>query len=151
MTPIIDICCGSRMFWFDKENPLATFVDKRNYYEKLSSSHVIDIHPDVQADFTKGLPFPDNTFHLAVFDPPHLIHAGSKSWLAKKYGTLDADNWQVIIQDGFNEGMRILKPYGTLVFKWNDSQIALPTLLKQIPYKPLFGQKRSKTHWLVFM
>lgn len=139
------------MFWFDKDSPLATFVDKRDHYEKLPTGHIIDVEPDIQADFTKGLPFEDNTFNLVVFDPPHLIHAGQTSWLAKKYGTLNADNWPEVIQDGFKEGMRVLKPYGTLVFKWNDSQIALPDLLKQIPYKPLFGQKRSKTHWLVFM
>lgn len=23
---ILDACCGSRMFWFDKENPLALFA-----------------------------------------------------------------------------------------------------------------------------
>ena len=27
---ILDACCGSRMFWFDKHNPLALFVDKRS-------------------------------------------------------------------------------------------------------------------------
>ncbi|QAS70241.1 SAM-dependent methyltransferase [Oenococcus sicerae] len=151
MTPIVDICCGSRMFWFDKQNSIATFVDKRIDFEKLPTGHVINVDPDVQADFTKGLPFHENTFYLAVFDPPHLIHAGKNSWLAKKYGTLDADNWPEIIREGFDEAMRVLKPYGTLIFKWNDSQIPLPDLLKQIPYQPLFGQKRSQTHWLVFM
>lgn len=25
---ILDACCGSRMFWFDKHNPFALFVDK---------------------------------------------------------------------------------------------------------------------------
>ncbi len=29
MKPILDVCCGARMMWFDKRNPLATFVDKR--------------------------------------------------------------------------------------------------------------------------
>jgi hypothetical protein len=47
--------------------------------------------------------------------------------------------------------MRVLKPFGTLVFKWNEEQIRLPEILKVIRYKPLFGQKRSKTQWLVFM
>ena len=27
---ILDACCGSRMFWFDKENPLALFADIRD-------------------------------------------------------------------------------------------------------------------------
>ena len=47
--------------------------------------------------------------------------------------------------------MRVLKPYGTLIFKWNEQQIKLSEILKAIEYEPLFGNKRSKTHWLVFM
>lgn len=27
---ILDACCGSRMFWFDKKNPLALFADIRD-------------------------------------------------------------------------------------------------------------------------
>lgn len=148
---VLDMTAGSRMMWFDKKNPLATFVDKRHIHDELPTGHVIDVDPDVVADWTLGLPFEDESYNLVLFDPPHLIYAGDSSWLAKKYGTLDKENWQEIIQLGFREAMRVLKPYGTLVFKWNDSQIALPELLKEIPYEPLFGQKRQKTHWLVFM
>lgn len=148
---VLDMTAGSRMMWFDKNNPLATFVDKRKMHEELPTGHVIDIDPDVVADWTLGLPFEDNSYNLVLFDPPHLIRAGDNSWLAKKYGKLDKDNWSEIIQLGFQEAMRVLKPRGTLVFKWNDSQILLPELLKHIPYEPLFGQKRQKTHWLVFM
>ncbi|MEE6045263.1 class I SAM-dependent methyltransferase, partial [Avibacterium paragallinarum] len=27
--PILDACCGSRMFWFDKQNPNVLFADNR--------------------------------------------------------------------------------------------------------------------------
>ena len=27
---ILDFCCGSRMFWFDKENPHTLFTDIRD-------------------------------------------------------------------------------------------------------------------------
>jgi len=27
--PVLDACCGSRMFWFDRKDARATFVDKR--------------------------------------------------------------------------------------------------------------------------
>nr|DAF59972.1 MAG TPA: hypothetical protein [Siphoviridae sp. ctGz830] len=47
--------------------------------------------------------------------------------------------------------MRVLKPNGTLIFKWNEEQIKLKEILKIIEHKPLFGNKRAKTHWLVFM
>ena len=36
-------------------------------------------------------------------------------------------------------------------FKWNEEQIPLSDVLEAIGEQPLFGNKRSKTHWLVFM
>lgn len=30
MKEILDACCGSRMFWFDKHNPHTLYIDKRN-------------------------------------------------------------------------------------------------------------------------
>ena len=149
MPKILDACCGSRMFWFDKNNPITTFMDKRQYYEELDTGHIINVDPDVLADFT-DMPFSDNEFDLVVFDPPHLIHAGENSWLAKKYGKLD-ELWPEDIRQGFAECMRVLRPSGTLIFKWNEEQIPLSDVLEAIGEQPLFGNKRSKTHWLVFM
>lgn len=149
MTKILDACCGSRMFWFDKENPLVTFMDKRKSYEELDSGHIINVNPDVLADF-RNMPFSDNEFDLVVFDPPHLIKAGENSWLVKKYGKLDS-TWKQDVKEGFNECMRVLKVNGTLIFKWNEEQIKLKDVLTTIDFKPLFGNKRAKTHWLVFI
>ena len=150
MKKILDACCGSRMFWFDKENEETIFMDNRQIDTKLCDGRRLIIKPDIVADF-KDMPFEDNTFYLVIFDPPHLKQAGENSWLAKKYGTLDKDTWPQDIRQGFNECMRVLKPNGTLVFKWNEEQIKLSEILKTIEYKPLFGNKRAKTHWLVFM
>lgn len=121
---ILDACCGSRMFWFDKHNPLVLFVDKRS--ETLTAKdkdriRTIDVKPDVIADFT-NLPFEDNSFYMVVFDPPYLKTLGETSWMAKKYGKLPKD-WKSLIHDGFAECMRVLKPNGTLIFKWNESEI----------------------------
>ena len=44
-----------------------------------------------------------------------------------------------------------LKAKRNIDFKWNEEQIKLKEILKIIEYKPLFGNKRAKTHWLVFM
>ena len=41
--------------------------------------------------------------------------------------------------------------YGTLIFKWNEEQIKLKDVLACFDKNPLFGNKRSKTHWLVFI
>lgn len=77
MKPILDACCGSRMFWFDKKNPNAVFCDNRQVLETLGDERVLRIEPDVLCDF-KALPFPDKSFYLVVFDPPHLKRAGPK-------------------------------------------------------------------------
>lgn len=146
---ILDACCGSRMFWFDKTNPAVLFMDKRKLNTKLCDGRTLEINPDLQADF-RNMPFKDNTFHLVVFDPPHVLRAGPKSWLAAKYGKL-SQNWREDLRAGFNECMRVLKPYGTLVFKWNEEQVSLAEVLKCFPVSPLFGQKRAKTHFLVFL
>lgn len=152
---ILDACCGSRMFWFDKHNPLALFVDKRSEIvtaKDRDKIRTIEVKPDIIADFT-NLPFEDSSFYMVVFDPPHLKTLGKTSWMAKKYGRLP-DNWQEMIKSGFDECMRVLKPYGTLVFKWNESEIKAAEVLSVIPFKPLFGHtigRQSKTIWMCFM
>ena len=147
---ILDAACGSRMFWFDKDNPNVVFMDNNPRYEELASGHVIDVNPDVIGDFT-NMPFQDEKFRLVVWDPPHLIHAGKTSWLAKKYGTLNDKTWQEDLAKGFAECMRVLKPHGILIFKWNTDQIPMNKVLQCFGQPPLFGDKRSKTRWLVFM
>ncbi len=146
---ILDACCGSRMFWFDKHNSKAVYMDNRVLHDVLCDGRKLDIEPDIIGDF-RNIPFEDDSFYMVVFDPPHLLKAGENSWLNKKYGKL-SENWQSDLKQGFDECMRVLKPNGTLIFKWNDDQIKLKEVLKLIGYKPLFGDKRSKTHWLVFM
>lgn len=150
MEKILDAACGSKMFWFDKENEDVIFMDNRQLEDTLCDGRKLIINPDIVGDF-REIPFKDNTFYLVVFDPPHLVRAGETSWLAKKYGKLNQDTWQEDIRQGFNECMRVLKVNGTLVFKWNEDQIKLKEILDIIEYRPLFGNKRSKTHWLVFM
>lgn len=149
MERILDACCGSRMFWFDKQNEDVLFMDIRKEEHTLCDGRSLEVKPDIVGDF-RDMPFDDESFYLVVFDPPHLINAGDDSWLAKKYGKLD-ELWQFDIRQGFNECMRVLKPNGTLIFKWNEDQISLQEILSVIDCKPLFGNRRSKTHWLTFM
>lgn len=149
MKPILDACCGSKMFWFDKDHPDVMYMDNRKFKDTLCDGRTLEVNPDIIADF-RDMPFEDDTFHLVVFDPPHLLKAGENSWLAKKYGKLE-ETWPFDIRQGFSECMRVLKPFGTLIFKWNEDQIKLNEVLDAIGYEPLFGDKRAKTHWLVFM
>lgn len=154
----VDVCCGSRMFWFDRKDSRAIFADKRRETHVLpdvssrGGSRTLEVNPDIIADFT-NLPWPDNRFALVVFDPPHLVRAGKKGWQAKKYGKLEGD-WREMLRRGFAECFRVLRPEGTLIFKWNEHEVPVSQILALTPERPLVGQrcgKTAKTHWMVFM
>ena len=152
LQPILDPCCGAKMMWFDKQNQRALFGDVRSESHTLCDGRALEIKPDLVMDFT-ALPFDDETFRLVVFDPPHLIYAGEKSWLRKKYGSLNAQ-WRESLRKGFAECFRVLKPEGILIFKWNESQIKIKEVLALTDQKPLFGHpsgRKGLTHWYTFM
>lgn len=157
---VLDACCGSRMMWFDKTDSRALFGDRRsevltvtdNSRGNASGTRTLRIEPDTLMDF-RDMPFEDGAFKLVAFDPPHLEHAGPRSWLAAKYGKLSPD-WRADLSAGFAECFRVLDTDGVLVFKWNETQVKLAEVLALTPHKPLFGQvsgRSGMTHWLVFM
>jgi len=156
--PVLDACCGSRMFWFDRRDSRAVFVDKRQERHTLpdvssaGGARELVIDPDHVADFT-ALPFPSDTFALVVFDPPHFERNGARSWVGLKYGTLAGD-WPEMLRAGFAECFRVLRPEGTLIFKWCADEIPVARILALTPERPLFGHKsgkNSKTHWIAFL
>ena len=152
MKKVLDPCCGSRMFHFDRENPNVVFGDQRSESHILCDERTLEIKPDVQMDF-RNMPFEDGQFKLVVFDPPHLVRAGKNSWLALKYGKLNQD-WRDDLAKGFAECFRVLATDGVLIFKWNETQIKVSEILKLTEQKPLFGHisgKRANTHWITFM
>lgn len=157
---ILDPCCGTRMMWFDKHDPRVIFGDARcetvsvtdHSRGNATGTRTLRIEPDTLMDF-RALPFESCQFRLVAFDPPHLVSAGPRSWLAAKYGKLGAD-WRDDLRAGFAECFRVLKPDGILVFKWCETQVKLRDVLALTPHKPLFGQvsgRAGMTHWLVFM
>jgi len=146
------------MFWFERDDDRALFCDNRHETHVLADKSSkggyrnLIIDPDFKADF-RQLPFPDNSFYLVAFDPPHLVYNGKSGWLAKKYGKLGED-WRTDLRAGFSECFRVLRPLGTLVFKWNENDIPLRSILELTDQRPLFGNrfgKSAKSHWLVFM
>lgn len=149
---ILDVCCGSRMFWFDKNNPDVAFSDIRNEEHTLCDGRSLEVTPDFINDFT-DLSFANESFKLVVFDPPHLEKLGANSWMAKKYGILNK-TWKDDLKAGFSECFRVLENDGILIFKWNETQIKVSEILKLTDHKPLFGHisgKRANTHWICFM
>lgn len=146
---ILDPCCGSKMFYFDKNDPRVLFCDCREVDETLCDGRSLVISPDRIEDF-RQLSFQNNTFTLVIFDPPHLNKIGDKSWMAKKYGKLP-DDWKSYLEKGFKECWRVLTPGGTLVFKWNEEQIRISDLMPLFPDKPIMGTRNNyKTIFIVF-
>lgn len=159
MQTVLDACCGGRMMWFDPKDQRCLFGDLRDETvvvtdrtHREDGTRVVEVHPDVRFDF-RHMPFSEDSFALVVFDPPHLVRAGPRSWLAAKYGKLGTD-WREDMRTGFAECFRVLRPEGVLIFKWNETQVPVQEILDCAVHSPLFGHrsgKRSNTHWITFM
>ena len=153
MKRVLDMCCGPRCFYFDKADTrvLACDVRMANFTNQLNRTCIVA--PDLLQDF-RHLPEEwGGRFDLVLFDPPHLVHAGEKSWLRAKYGILDRANWRADLAAGFAEGFRVLREGGTLLFKWAETQIKVSEVLKLTEQKPLIVTRfptKSGTHWIVF-
>ena len=151
---VLDVCCSVKGMWFNKQDQRALFMDKRkerhiDTYPCGTKTNIID--PDVVGDFT-DMPFEDESFYHIVFDPPHIV-SNSESQITKKYGKLEGD-WREMLRQGFKECFRILKPNGTLIFKWSEVQFPVKEILELTDYKPLYGHRSGKkmnTHWICFI
>ena len=160
---ILDVTCGDRTIWFQKNEPHTLYCDiRREEWEgdfgktlradgKKKHRHLV-INPDIQCSFT-DLPFEDNTFSLIVFDPPHIENLSENAWMRKSYGSLDGD-WKPMIRKGFEECMRVLRVGGVLIFKWSDISVSTRNIINVIGQEPLFGHRSGKkmnTHWMTYM
>lgn len=147
----VDVCCGGRMMYYDKQDPRVIFCDNRETHTVLCDGRSFDVCPEVLCDF-RSLPFSDESVPLVIFDPPHLRKAGDSSWLAQKYGLLPAEGWKEYLTDGFKECWRVLAFGGTLIFKWSEDQIKLRQISDIFPAKPLFGNRtrNDKSIFIVF-
>ena len=80
------------MMWMDRQHPDVVFGDQRNEtitvtdrsHGNATGQRLLRIEPDVPLDF-RALPYADGAFKHVVFDPPHLVRAGPRSWPAAKY------------------------------------------------------------------
>lgn len=104
---ILDLSAGNRAIWFDKNRDDCIFVDRRR-----------SARATVVADSTR-LPFPDSTFELVVFDPPH-VNAGRHSRMAKGYGWHTTMEIRDLITATAYEAHRVTVPAAMMAFKWND-------------------------------
>jgi len=167
---ILEATAGGRSYWNDKEHPETVFMDMRvepdgdflvQGYDQdnpnIKKVGYYTVLPHLQADF-RNLPFPDRTFDLVVFDPPHLVtNNGMKKLdgiIKRKYGCLHAETWPRDIHDAFVELFRVMADHATLTFKFCDYHIGFEEILSVIPQEPLYGTTiMSKTHstrWITF-
>ncbi len=155
---VLDVCCGGRMFWFDKKDPRTIYLDIRIETVVMKDCkarlgfQTMHIRPDIQSNFA-ALPFQTGVFDLVVFDPPHLTGSGDNCWLTKRYGVL-RNNWRTMLSEGFSECFRVLRSNGTLIFKWNETDMPISDILRLTKVRPLFGHKSgrlNKTHWVSFL
>ena len=161
---ILDATCGTKSMWFNPNHPLVTYLDcregKYHYANKDGSGKTtINIHPDVVADWTKKLPFNDNTFDMVLFDPPHYVRSKPMGKCFAYYGYLPSDDWKQILSIGINELFRVLKQEGVFIFKWSEHSRSMKEVLNLFPYPPIFGNKNlnlnpgrsNEVFWLVFL
>lgn len=152
---ILDVTCGGRTIWFNKFHPAAIYTDKRREKKGfVKERRLFEVEPDQIMDF-RDLKFPDKSFKLIVFDPPHMKEGKAGTGVfKKKYGALNRDTWVQDLQQGFDECWRVLEDDGILIFKWAETQIKVKDVLAIFGKDPLFGHptgKNGKTHWMVFM
>jgi len=139
---ILDACCGGRHFWIDKNQENTVFMDIRSEEKgTISLQPNWSVEPDVIASYL-DMPFEDQSFNLVIWDIPHKIKK-DKGLITKKYGFL-GEKWREELPQGFNEIMRVLKPQGILIFKFNDLDIPFKEVLKLFPFMPIMGTPTKK-------
>ena len=151
---ILDACCGPKYMWFNKNHPNSLFMDNRRE-NFLNRKEMVKISPDFIGDF-RDVNFPNKSFKLIVWDPPHLKMKKMTGNFAKTFGNLHPDTWQDDLKNGFNNLWRMLDDFGVLIFKFSDFSFSFKEVLKLFPVEPLFGNTASKsknsvTKWFCFM
>jgi SAM-dependent methyltransferase len=150
---ILDATTGGKGIWCDeqKNNDETLFIDKRETEPGSigQPNRYYAVQPDEVQDF-RDLPYRGESFDLVVFDPPHVTRENGmeslKGHVTKKYGALHAETWQDDLRQGFAELFRVLRPGGTLVFKFADNAADFEEVLRLAPEPPLFGTRTKKTN-----
>lgn len=142
---ILDLTAGNRAIWFDKNNPLALYLDKRE-----------SVEPDIVCNTDQLPESVGYGFSLIVYDPPHL-NTGKNSNMSKVYGHHTTKQIIDSIQKTSREAHRVSKENALMAFKWNTHDIKLNRVLELMPdWTPLFGHltkdgPRSQTYWVMLL
>jgi SAM-dependent methyltransferase len=159
---ILDPTCGGRTIWHDsnKDRDDVLYVDKREEEAGFTGQpgRTYSVEPDEKQDF-RDLPYDDESFNHIVWDPPHEVtEEGMEEltgYIHKSYGALKAETWQHDLKKGFEELWRVLRPGGTLVFKFANGSINFRDVLGVFPVDPLYGtmtkqNSNCENRWFLF-
>ena len=155
----LDATAGNRVIWNCNTPPDWIFVDKE---------YNLGVPPDVFADNTQ-LPFRDDVFECALYDPPY--QWGDKLWARDPKGKTDGGSswsWYGTYKDkrelvsnliqGSRELYRVSK---RLCFKWCDFALSVNRILSLIspPWVKIHEHKHNskkqtskrQTWWITFI
>ena len=140
---ILDLSAGNRAIWFNKDHPLAVFLDKR-----------AEVNPTIICD-TRDIPAEAGSeFDLIVWDPPHM-NCGPNSNMSKVYGYHTTAEILDLIEKTSGEAARVSKASALMALKWNNHDIHLDRVFVLMPqWEPLFGHLTkdgpgSQTYWVM--
>jgi hypothetical protein len=144
---ILDVSAGNRAVWFDRRNPLATYLDIRP-----------EVEPDIVADSRELPSIVGDGYDLIVFDPPHKNN-GPLFRMSRSYGSFTAAEIEDTIRRTAAETHRVARPEALMAFKWNDHSRRLSSVLAMLEpfWVPLFGhgvchqQRKSQTSWVMLL
>lgn len=138
---ILDLSAGRRAIWFNKNHPLATYLDKR-----------AEVNPTIVCD-TRSIPEEAGSgYDLIVWDPPHM-NCGPNSNMSKVYGYHTTAEILDTIEKTAAEADRVSNSNALMAFKWNNHDITLKRVFDLMPqWEPLFGHLTkdgpgSQTYW----
>jgi len=139
---ILDLSAGNRAIWYNKNHPLALYLDKR-----------AEVKPDIVCD-TNDLPDLGTTFDLICWDPPHM-NCGPTSNMSKAYGYHTTDEILKTIRLTGSGVHKVSNKNALMALKWNNHDISLKRIFELLPqWEPLFGHltkngPRSQTYWVM--
>jgi hypothetical protein len=147
---ILDLSAGRRAIWFNKNHPLATYLDKR---PELTMLHPSTLTIDTTLPWPQALKAA-GPYDLVVWDPPHM-NVGPNSKMAKAYGTHTTKEILDIIHKTAINLESLTTSHTLMALKWNDHDIKLSRVFALMPqWEPLFGHltkdgstSSSQTYW----